>query len=189
MTAIAFPTALGKTMSIVANSKVSKACKNPSPGSNALRKGRVSAEGQIYFLTTTSLFRRPIFLDTAVSRLVCKTIHQPWLWRDSRLLAWVLMPNHWHGLVQLGAADSLSTLMGRFKAVTAKAVPEQSRVNGWLWSRGFHDHALRSDEDIRDTVRYLIANPLRAGLVEEVGHYPYWNAAWIGSSSGNSCLT
>ena len=153
------------------------------PGSNARRKNRISAEGQVYFLTTTTLYRRPVFLDTEASRAVCKTLNQPWLWRDSRLLAWVLMPDHWHGLVQLGASDDLSTLVARFKAVTARSVSDHSRVNGWLWNRGFHDHALRSDEGLRDTARYLVANPLRAGLVEDLRCYPYWNAQWIGQPS------
>jgi len=158
------------------------------PGHKALRKGRFSAEGQIYFLTTTTMYRRPVFVDTDASRSVCKALHQPWLWRDSQLLAWVLMPDHWHGLVQLGRADDLSTLIGRFKAVTARAVQERSRVNGWLWSRGFHDRALRSDEGLRDAARYLVGNPLRAGLVDDIGSYPYWNAAWIGTSPDNVLL-
>jgi hypothetical protein len=27
--------------------------------------------------------------------------------------------------------------------------------------------------------RYIVANPLRAGLVSRVGHYPFWNAVWL----------
>ena len=161
---------------------------NFEQGQRALRKGRASLAGQIYFLTTATMYRRPIFRDFQVSNSVCKALHQPWLWRDSKLMAWVLMPDHWHGLVQLGSGENLSTLIGRFKAITARAVPEHARVNGWLWGRGFHDRALRTDEGLRDTARYLIGNPLRAGLVEDIGLYPYWNAAWLGYSTGNSCL-
>ncbi|HMB55912.1 MAG TPA: transposase [Arenimonas sp.] len=153
------------------------------PGHKALRKHRVSAEGQVYFLTTTSLYRRPIFREADVSFAVCKALHQPWLWRDSRLLAWVLMPDHWHGLLRLGKADDLATVMGRFKAVTARAVDERHRVNGWLWGRGFHDYALRGNESVRATARYLVANPLRAGLVEDLACYPYWDAEWLGSKA------
>lgn len=162
---------------------------NTDGGCKALRKGRTSLEGQIYFLTTATMYRRPVFKDHDVSKSVCKALHQRWLWRDSELVAWVLMPDHWHGLIQLGRGENLSTLMGRFKAITARAVPEQARVNGWLWGRGFHDRAIRTDEGLRECARYLIGNPLRAGLVEEIGLYPYWNAAWIGQSIGNSCLT
>lgn len=159
---------------------------NTDRGHKALRKGRTSLEGQIYFLTTATMYRRPVFRDHDVSRLVCKALHQPWLWRDSKLLAWVLMPDHWHGLLQLGHDEDLSMVIGRFKAVTSRAVPEHSRINGWLWGRGFHDRALRCDEGLRESARYLVRNPLRAGLVDDIGNYPYWNAAWIGTSSGSA---
>ena len=32
---------------------------------------------------------------------------------------------------------------------------------------------------LRDVARYIVANPLRAGLVERVGDYPYWDAVWL----------
>jgi hypothetical protein len=38
---------------------------------------------------------------------------------------------------------------------------------------------LRSDEDVIATARYIIANPIRAGIVEKVGAYPLWDAVWI----------
>ena len=152
-------------------------------GNATSRKARVSTEGQVYFLTTATMYRRPVFQDTDVCRCVCRAAHQAWVWRDSILLAWVLMPDHWHGLVRLGCHDDLSQLMGRFKAVTARAVPERARVNGWLWHRGFQDQALHDDDDVRKMARYLVANPLRAGIVDDLGRYPYWNATWIGQSS------
>ena len=48
-----------------------------------------------------------------------------------------------------------------------------------LWQAGFHDRALRAEVDVRAAARYLVANPLRAGLVVSVGDYPYWNAIWL----------
>ena len=44
---------------------------------------------------------------------------------------------------------------------------------------GYHDHALRQEEDLRAVARYIIANPVRAGLVERIGDYPHWDAAWL----------
>jgi hypothetical protein len=37
----------------------------------------------------------------------------------------------------------------------------------------FYDHALRSTEGILPAVRYIVANPVRAGLVTNVADYPY----------------
>ena len=30
-----------------------------------------------------------------------------------------------------------------------------------------------------DVARYIVANPLRAGLVTKIGDYPFWNAVWL----------
>ncbi len=48
-----------------------------------------------------------------------------------------------------------------------------------LWQKGFHDRALRREEDLVTVARYVVANPLRAGLVEKLGDYPLWDAIWV----------
>lgn len=42
-----------------------------------------------------------------------------------------------------------------------------------IWQRGFFDHVLRSDESYREKWEYVLANPVRAGLVLQVGAWPY----------------
>lgn len=143
------------------------------------QRQRVSLPGHAYLLTATTLFRRPVFRDDQACRAVASAHCTRWLWRDSQLLAWVLMPDHWHALVVLGQSDTLATLMGRFKSATARVVDDRHRINGWLWSRGFHDRALADDEDWQASARHLVANPLRARLVSHLGQYPYWDAVWL----------
>jgi REP element-mobilizing transposase RayT len=53
------------------------------------------------------------------------------------------------------------------------------RSSNPVWQRGFHDHALRRDEDIVRVARYIVANPLRAGLVSRIGDYPLWDSVWV----------
>lgn len=89
------------------------------------------------------------------------------------------MPDHWHGLLQLGQSDTLSLAMNRFKALTAKVLRRQVGVEGAIWARAFHDHALRHEEDLQGTARYIVLNPVRAGLVRRIGDYPFWNAIWL----------
>ena len=47
------------------------------------------------------------------------------------------------------------------------------------WQDGFHDHALRKEDDLIDVARYIVANPVRAGLVRKVGDYSLWDAKWL----------
>lgn len=88
------------------------------------------------------------------------------------------MPDHWHGLVQLGDVP-LGKVINRFKAGVTRSLRRERIVQGPIWDRGYHDHALRVDEDVSRAARYLVANPLRAGLADHVLDYPYWNAIWL----------
>jgi REP element-mobilizing transposase RayT len=149
-----------------------------SNGHRALRKGRTSLPGQTYLLTTTTANRRPVFLEPAAARAACRCTVLSGYWGDARLLCWVLMPDHWHGLIELGGRDDISLVMNRFKSVTSKLL-RPLMDNRPIWARGFHDRALRKDEDLAAAARYIVANPLRAGLVERICDYPYWNSSWL----------
>jgi hypothetical protein len=50
---------------------------------------------------------------------------------------------------------------------------------GPVWQKAFYDHALRKDEDVKKMARYIIANPMRQGLVKKIDDYPLWDAIWI----------
>ncbi|SEM78667.1 REP element-mobilizing transposase RayT [Luteibacter sp. UNCMF331Sha3.1] len=146
--------------------------------SNVLRRGRVSETGRVYLITAVTWNRSPLFRDHRCARAVARIAHDPRTWRDSRCLAWVVMPDHWHGLVELGD-ESLDRVVGRFKAAVTRAMNRTSSRSYPVWQRTFHDRALRREDDLKAAARYLVANPLRAGLATSVGDYPYWNAVWL----------
>ena len=154
----------------------------PDPAIAEFRRVRLqrrSVPGQTYLLTVATLYRRPVFEDDEAARAVCRVHTAQWPWRDTSVLAWVLMPDRWQALVTLGERDSLSTLVGRFKSLTSRAVEDRHRVNGWLWGRGFEDRALAPDEAPMAAARHLVGTPLRDGLVRRLGDYAYWNTAWL----------
>jgi hypothetical protein len=42
-----------------------------------------------------------------------------------------------------------------------------------LWQRGYFDRVLREEDDTRTVARYLLDNPVRAGIVAEPRSYPF----------------
>lgn len=145
-----------------------------------LRKGRISVGGHIYLLTTVTSKRSPIFSDYALGRCVVRALNHASITSRAVSLAFVVMPDHMHWLIQLSNNGTLSALMRSFKAGSAKCVNEQRGQTGVrLWQSGFHDHALRREEDLRRVAKYIVANPLRAGLVKRIGDYPLWDAIWM----------
>lgn len=149
------------------------------PGNRALRNGRVSLPNQVYLITTATRGRKPIFVNFAAACAAARCFDDPQLLHDTRMLAWVLMPDHVHWLLRLGKDDSLEAAVNRLKSAGARHANRALQHWGPLWMRAFHDHALRSEEDLRHSARYVIANPVRGGYAERVGDYPLWNAIWL----------
>ncbi len=89
------------------------------------------------------------------------------------------MPDHLHWLMQLSEGGSLSTSVMNVKSYATRGITQLRGTSGKIWQRGFYDHALRRDEDVLATARYIIANPLRSGLVKRVRDYPLWDAMWL----------
>ncbi len=148
------------------------------PASHRLRTGRYGELNRIYLLTTNTFEREPVFQDFVLGRLIVDQFRQAQDSRRAISLAWVVMPDHFHWLIDL-QQGSLSELMQRVKSLSTKAVNLSTGRKISLWQQGFHDRALRREEDLVKLARYVVANPLRAGLVEKLGDYPLWDAIWV----------
>jgi putative transposase len=149
------------------------------PGHRALRCGRCSLPGAIYHITTATCERTPLFRDFQRACAAAASIASRESLGDSRLLAWVLMPDHVHLLLQLGTHGNLSSLVGGIKARSGKATQRAAARRFRVWAKGYHDRALRREDELQTVARYIIANPVRAGLVQRCGDYPFWDAMWL----------
>jgi REP element-mobilizing transposase RayT len=143
-----------------------------------LRKGRFSEHGRTYLITSVVQKRHPIFSDWRIGRLLVDELRTTEKTGLVQSLAWVVMPDHLHWLVTLQSGD-LPTLMRCIKGRSAISINRALCSQGQLWQKGFYDHALREDEDLQTVARYIVANPLRAGLAEKIGDYPLWDAVWL----------
>ncbi len=138
-----------------------------------LRKGRFSESGRIYLVTTVTKLRRPVFAEFQAARSLVSALRQEQRAGHADTLAYVVMPDYLHWLIELRGKTLLSQVVGAVKSVSAH------RLDRALWQRGFHDHALRREEDLPAVARYIVANPLRKGLVARIGEYPHWDAVWL----------
>lgn len=143
-----------------------------------LRKGRFSEPGRAYLLTAVVHNRSPIFADWMVGRLLVAELRSAEEDGLAQSQALVVMPDHLHWLVTL-QTGTISRLMQRIKGRSAISINRVLDKQGQLWQKGFHDHAIREEEDLQTIARYVVANPLRAGLVDKIGDYPLWDAIWL----------
>ena len=79
----------------------------------------------------------------------------------------VLMPDHVHLIVSFPQTEKRTqTIVSKWKEWTAKSF----RID---WQRDFFEHRLRKEENFRQKADYILANPVRAGLVEKAADWPY----------------
>jgi REP element-mobilizing transposase RayT len=127
----------------------------------------MSVAGGAYLITTVTRNRLSLFLDLRTARVVVQALREAENRGDARTLAYVLMPDHLHWLMVLGEHRSLSCVVQWMKASSAR------KAGTALWQRGFHDRAVRKESDLLGIARYVVANPLRKGLVDRVGVYSH----------------
>jgi putative transposase len=150
---------------------------NPNHG-HRLRTGRQSESGRIYLLTAVTHGRQQFFKDWGMGRLVVHEFRRAQESGNATSIAWVVMPDHFHWLVELHNGD-LPKLMQTTKSRSARAMNKERGCHETLWQKGYFDRALRREEDLKAAARYIIANPLRAGLVTSVRDYSLWDAIWL----------
>lgn len=73
-------------------------------------------------------------------------------------------------ILQEGALPDVVRLL---KGRSARAIGQS------IWQANYYDHAVRQEEDLHKMARYIVANPLRANLVSQIGDYSLWDAAWL----------
>jgi REP element-mobilizing transposase RayT len=84
--------------------------------------------------------------------------------------AFVVMPNHIHGILQLDAADidrnpDIADVIGWFKTVTTNRYIWGVRAAGWprfdrhVWQRDYFEHVVRNDIELTRYREYIANNP------------------------------
>lgn len=81
-----------------------------------------------------------------------------------------VMPDHLHLLVEIGPVG-LVDLVRRAKS-SSTALWWTQHGSGALWQESFYDHGIRDILDFEAIARYILFNPVEAGLVSEWEHYP-----------------
>ncbi|WP_416058536.1 REP-associated tyrosine transposase [Stenotrophomonas maltophilia] len=146
--------------------------------------GRHSSVGLFYLLTTVVDGRTPLFASDAAAAMAIREFQRLDQEGFTRSVAYVVMPDHVHWLVEL-RAGTLEDVMKRFKSRTAQQINRLLGRIGRFWQARHHDHAIRPDESLYRHAMYLMGNPIRAGLAAQLGQYPHAWCEWaLENSSG-----
>jgi len=134
---------------------------------------------RIHHVFVATRRRQRYFEPFASACAAARAFTDPRALGDARLLAWVLMPDHAHWLLQTGPRDGISQVVQRMKARSGRAVNRLRGEKRPVWASSWEDRTLGPDEDAKSVARFIVRNPMRAGLVRTVADYPFWDAAWM----------
>ena len=124
-----------------------------------------------YFLSLGCAQYRSVFIQRPVVENCIETLRSCSERHGFAVLAYCFMPDHLHLLVQGGPESDLPQFMKDFKQQTGYSYRRSNSAA--LWQKSYYDHVLRAEEEVRDTARYVAANPVRAALVTVGSDYPY----------------
>jgi putative DNA methylase len=119
--------------------------------------------------------------DEAVARMVqTALLHFDGL--RYRLIAWVVMPNHVHVLIETIPGHALSDIIHSSKSFTAKAANRILKRTGVFWEQEYFDRVIRDENHFWNAVSYIQENPVKAGLVPLAAAWPYSSAVGTGGT-------
>ncbi len=128
----------------------------------------------VFHIIACTRNRAPALGADAVAAVATRLLTETAAAWQSTVFCYCVMPDHIHALLtpgRVGTGD-LRRIVGGWKA----AMTRQCRAVGVpdsLWQRGFWDHLVRQEEDRRAICEYILANPVRKGLVARPEEWPF----------------
>jgi len=135
-----------------------------------------------YHVTIVTHDRRPSLTGIAASQAV-DDLKRAADATSFELLAYCVMPDHVHAL-PLGIEDDARLLrfVQRFKQLTGHRFSQTHPKP--FWQQSFYDHVLRHDEDVLHVARYILGNPIEAGLISPDKTWPFSGGTLVAETDG-----
>jgi putative DNA methylase len=103
-----------------------------------------------------------------------------------RLIAWCIMPNHVHSLIETKESWPLGRVLHSWKSFTAQEANKLLRRTGDFWFREYHDRFIRDAGHFDSAVRYIEENPVAARLVVTAEAWTFGSARRRGRETGGT---
>jgi putative transposase len=83
-----------------------------------------------------------------------------------RILAWCIMPNHIHVIVEIFKNHRMEDILHSWKSYTAHEANKILHHTGQFWFREYFDREIRNAEHLENAVGYVENNPVKAGIAK-----------------------
>ncbi len=136
------------------------------------RSLRLEFENAVYHVTSRGDRREPIFEDDVDRQVLLDTAAQGFERFHASALAWCLMGNHYHFVLQTRQAN-LSLLMRHINGNYSQAFNRRHGLVGHVFQGRFKAIVVDTDSYLLEVCRYVDLNPVRAGMVAGPADWPW----------------
>lgn len=137
------------------------------------RLPRLSLAGHAHHVIQRGNNRQPIFSDSADRQTMLDLLDEHARKLDVALHAYVLMDNHFHLLVTPATSEALPSLMQAVGRRYVRYFNDRMQRTGTLWEGRYRSTLVQSDVYLLTCMAYLDLNPVRAGMVQSPGEFPW----------------
>jgi len=141
------------------------------------RTARASQGGYCYHVLNRGNGRRTVFHKDGDFAAFIRLLHQADERTPVRLLAFCLMPNHFHLALWPRADGDLSDYMMWLLTAHVRRYHQHYHSSGHVWQGRFRAFPIQEDDHLLCVLRYIERNPVRAGLAERAEHWRWSSAA------------
>jgi putative transposase len=122
--------------------------------------------GNVYSVTIATRERQPVLADPALADACIAHLRALRTQKGNPVYAYCLMPDHAHVLLGVAANSPVGRFIAAWKSLCYRERRHMGNPDPF-WQRGYFDHALRNDEDLRMAALYILNNPVRRGLASD----------------------
>jgi putative transposase len=133
---------------------------------------RIQEPGAYYNVGMRGARQLPISLDDRDRRIFVRLFSETIRRFEWTCVAWCLMPNHVHFAIQISEVN-LSNGMYRLNHSYARWFNKRHGYSGHAFDRRFYAGEIESDPHLFELARYIVLNPVRAGLCKSPGEWPW----------------
>ena len=142
-------------------------------------------QGHFYHIYNRGAGRHPIFFEEENYLYLLRLLKQVSLDLEISIIAYCLLPNHYHWLIRQDGHAPASLLVKRVFGSYTQAINKKYQRTGTLFEGAFKAKAVNTDSYLLQLCAYIHRNPVKHGLTTTPEAWPYVNYhEWIGTRPG-----
>lgn len=160
------------------------------------RRNNFERHGDLFFVTSTVVGFVKLFEMKSLCHIMIENLNYYQNRGDFTIIAYVIMPDHFHIIIKTKKGLSVSQCIGNFKRITSRKITSELEKKGnkkllsslsrnallepssdsRVWEYRFDSLVLTNEETLRQRIEYIHNNPVRFSLVSEPTEWRYTSA-------------